>query len=102
MEEDQRDAPWSKETVIRLLYVVLYALIYAVAEVVVAAVVILQFGFKLVTGNINDRLNNFSASLNRFIYQILEFATFRSDEKPFPLGDWPEPESLDGTSNTEG
>ena len=29
MEEDQRDAPWSKETVIRMLYVVLYALIYA-------------------------------------------------------------------------
>ena len=102
MEEDQRDAPWSKETVIRLLYVVLYALIYAVAEVVVAAVVILQFGFKLVTGDINDRLNSFSASLNRFIYEILQFATFRSDEKPFPLGEWPEPESLDSASNNEG
>ena len=86
--------------VIRLLYVVLYALIYAVAEVVVAAVVILQFGFKLVTGNINDRLNSFSASLNRFIYQILEFATFRSDDKPFPLGDWPEADSQDASDNS--
>ena len=100
MEEDQRDAPWSKETVIRLLYVVLYALIYAVAEVVVAAVIILQFGFKLATGKINDRLNSFSASLNRFIYQILEFATLRSDDKPFPLGDWPEAASEDASDNS--
>ena len=88
--EIDRDAPWSKETWIRLLYVILFALIYSLAELVVAAVVLLQFGFKLVTGQANARLSKFSGTLNQFIYQILQYATFRSDHIPFPFGDWPD------------
>ncbi len=79
----------AKETGIRLLFVILFGAIYSVAELVVAAVVILQFGFKFVTGDTNGKLLMFNGSLNRFIYDILQFVSFRNDDKPFPFDDWP-------------
>ncbi len=87
--QPQENRPWSKETLIQLLYVVLFIFIYSLAEVVVAAVVLLQFGFKLATGNTNSKLSEFSTRLIKYVYEILKFATFKQTEKPFPFGEWP-------------
>ena len=78
-----------RETWLRLLLVVLFWLIYSVAEFVLAAVVLLQFGFKLITGECNQKLLHFGASLSQFIYQVVKFMTFNTDERPFPFADWP-------------
>jgi hypothetical protein len=53
------------------------------------AVVVIQFGFVLITGDRNQKLLDFGASLSKFIYQILQFVTFNSEDKPFPFSDWP-------------
>lgn len=84
-----------KDTGIRLLFVILFAAIYTVAELVIAALVILQFGFKLVTGETNEKLQDFSRSMNKFVYQILQFVTFNSDDKPFPFDEWPSSDEQD-------
>lgn len=78
-----------RETWFRALFVILFALIYSVAEVVLAATVILQFGFVLVSGGRNQKLLEFGDSLCEFIYQILRYVTFNTDERPFPFSDWP-------------
>lgn len=78
-----------RETWLRLLLVVLFWLIYSVAEFVLAAVVLLQFGFKLITGECNQKLLYFGESLSQFIYQVVRFMTFNTDERPFPFTDWP-------------
>jgi hypothetical protein len=78
-----------RETVIRFLFVVLFAAIYSVTELVLGALVILQFGFKLITCETNSKLGTFSKSINRYIFQLLQFVTFNQDEKPFPFSDWP-------------
>ena len=90
-----------RETAFRLLFVILFAFVYAVAEIVLVAVVVLQFGFKFIVGSCNDALLQFSASLNRFILHILEYATFRVDEKPFPFTDWPSPDVSDEPSSAD-
>jgi hypothetical protein len=74
----------------RLLWIILFAFIYSVAEVVVVAVVVLQFGFVLFTGRRNAKLLEFGESLSEFIYQILQYVTFNSDDRPFPFGEWPQ------------
>jgi hypothetical protein len=48
----------------------------------------------LFTGATNARLREFGQSLAVFIYQIVLFVTFNSDERPFPFGPWPASESL--------
>jgi hypothetical protein len=89
MVEDSVKPSSRRETGFRLLFVILFALIYSAAEVVLVAVVVIQFGFVLITGERNQKLLDFGATLGKFIYQILQFVTFNSEEKPFPFADWP-------------
>jgi len=79
----------AREVWIRGLYMLLFAFIYGVADVVVAAVVIIQFTFRLLNGETNPRLLDFGRSLSRYLYQVLLFLTFNSEEKPFPFDVWP-------------
>ena len=87
--ESPSEQPSRKETWVRLLYVLLFVILYGVAEAVLGAIVIVQFGFKLITHETNDKLLNFSTGLNKYIYEILQFMTFNSNEKPYPFSDWP-------------
>ncbi len=89
MTEETKNGPTRRETWIRALFVILFALIYGVAEVVLVMVVFIQFGFVLVAGERNQKLLDFGASLSTFVFQILRYVTFNSDDKPFPFSDWP-------------
>ncbi len=73
----------------RLLYMLLFVLIYSVAEFLLAVVVLIQIGFVLITGERNQKLLELGASLGLFIYETLRFLTFNSEKKPFPFSDWP-------------
>ena len=90
--DDRSHAPSadSQGACFRALYMVLFAVIYSVAEVVIAAVAVLQFGFVLITKEKNDKLLEFGAQVSTFMYQILQYVTFNSDRRPFPFSDWPQ------------
>jgi hypothetical protein len=83
----------------RGLYMVLFALIYWVAKVVVAAVVVLQFGFVLISGRTNRQLLDFGHGLSTFVYQVLLFLTFNADDRPFPFSPWPGTQGSSGSLN---
>lgn len=74
---------------LRLLFMVLFALLFQVATLVMWVLVVLQFLFSLITGRDNKNLRAFGASLSTYIHQTLKFLTYVSDEKPFPFADWP-------------
>ena len=74
----------------RGLYIVLFAVIFGITRVVLWAVVILQFLLTLFTGETNTQLRAFGLSLAAFVYQIMAFVTFNSDQRPFPFDPWPE------------
>jgi len=74
----------------RALYMVLFAILYGLAEIVMWAVVIFQFLVVLFTGNKNERLLDFGQKLTTYIYQIVLFLTFNTEAQPFPFGDWPD------------
>jgi hypothetical protein len=82
----------------RGLFILLFALLYGVAEVVLWAVVLFQFGSHLITGRSNDTLLDFSRGLNAYFYQILQYISFRTEYKPYPFNDWPG----EGLSAVEG
>jgi len=79
----------SGPTWLRGLFMALFLLIYGVAEILLTAVVLLQFLFALVTGEKNQRLISFGKSLSIFVYQIILYWTYNSEEKPFPFTSWP-------------
>ena len=79
----------SRSTWVRLLFMILFAAIWSVSRLVVAAVVAIQFCIVLFTGASNSRLRTFGQSLATYSYQLVAYLTFVTEEQPFPFNDWP-------------
>jgi len=71
----------------RVLLVIIFALIYQVAELVFAAVTLFQLVCMLLTGDRNERLNEFAGRLTGYIYNLLQYICLRTDVQPWPLGE---------------
>lgn len=78
-----------RSTWVRALYMLLFALIYSLAELVLAVVVLFQFAFTLFTGKPNQQLLGFGRGLSMFFYQVLVYLTYNTEDKPFPFNPWP-------------
>ena len=83
----------SKTTWLRLLFTILFLAIWAVSRLIFATVVTLQVGFLLLGGAANARLATFGQGLAAYSGQLVAYLTFATDDKPFPLGDWPVPKT---------
>jgi len=73
----------------RLLFMLLFAAVYAVTRFVLVAVVMLQFMWVLFTADKNRPLLSFGNQLSTFVYQIYRYLTFNTECRPFPFADWP-------------
>lgn len=89
MDPELKNNLRKRTTWLRGLYMLLYILIFHVAEFVVGVVVVLQFLFTLVSGQTNIHLLQFGQSLSQYVFLILRFLTFNSEDMPFPFADWP-------------
>lgn len=73
----------------RLLFMLVFAVLYGVAEVVLSAVVVFQFLSVLFTGSRNGKVLSLGSSLSTYAYQVFRYLTYNSEERPFPFADWP-------------
>jgi len=73
----------------RGLYMLLFVLIARITEAVVWIVLLVQFICKAATHHTNENLTKFGQSLSQYLYAIVRFQTFNSEEKPFPFSPWP-------------
>jgi hypothetical protein len=80
----------ARTTWIRGLFILLFAAIYSVAEILIVAVVVFQFLSTLLTARNNTQLLRLGRSLAEFIKQVLLFVTYNTEDKPFPFGPWPD------------
>ncbi|MEH6402849.1 MAG: DUF4389 domain-containing protein [Sneathiella sp.] len=79
----------SKTTWEKFLYLLLFAICFNVAEIVLWAITIIQFVSSLLRGEPLQQLQVFGSSLATYLSQVANFLTFASDKKPFPLNPWP-------------
>ena len=94
MSSDFKENIKQESTWIRGLYMLMFAIFYSIAELVLFATVVFQFLLKLFTGEYNTRLLKLGQSLATYIYQVLQFLTFNSDYHPYPFGAWPKGEPV--------
>ena len=90
MSDNVKENIKSRNTWMRALYMLLFVIVYSIAEIVVLAVMLLQLAIVLFTGGTNPQLLRLGQDLSSFVYQIFRFLTFNSDDKPYPFGDWPD------------
>lgn len=76
----------------RLVFMILFSIAYGVAEVVFFTIVVFQFLSKVVTGSLNENVSTFSTSLTSYIKQILDFLSYATETRPYPLSEWPSSE----------
>lgn len=74
---------------LRLVFMLLFAAVLQLASLVMWILVAVQFVFSLITGEDNPHLRRFGHSLSTYIYDVLKFLCYSSEEKPFPFADWP-------------
>lgn len=89
----------ARSTWIRLFFMIIFAFLYGLSRLVTAAVVVIQFFHVLLAGNVNDQLKTFGHSLAIYSLQVVDYLTFNSETKPFPL-DAAWPQELPGDAET--
>ncbi len=93
MKEALKASITSGETWMRLVYMILFAIVLNLAELVVAFVAVVQFLFKLFSGEVNQQLAEFGDGLATYFRQMIAFLTFHTEDKPFPFAPWPQTSS---------
>jgi len=84
----QKESHINSEVLTRILLTVLFALIGWLSLWVFGVVVLVQFGFLLITGSLNKNLKAFNAELGDYLSDIIKFVSFQKEEKPFPFQSW--------------
>ena len=77
-------------SVIKILYLILFYLIYRITDLVLLVVMLIQTGLSIFSGEPSDSIKGFGKSLGVYLQQISEFLSYASEEKPFPFSDWPD------------
>jgi len=81
----------ARSTWVRLVFMVVTGLLYGLSRLVVAALVTIQFFYVLLSGETNEHLKTFGHSLAIYSYQVIDYLSFNTETKPFPLeASWPD------------
>ncbi|WP_419810735.1 DUF4389 domain-containing protein [Bacterioplanoides sp.] len=87
---DLKDNVTSDAFWLKTLYLIGFFIVYRVLDLVILLLGAVQWGFRLLTGEVNTELAAFGGSLGTYIGEIIHYLSGASEEKPFPFKDWPE------------
>lgn len=74
----------------RALFTILYLIIIRLISAVLFVIAITQYIYSWLTGEPNDKILYFTESLAVYSKQLVEYVGFNTDERPWPVGEWPE------------
>lgn len=86
---------------LRLLFTVVYALVFWLGTWVLGFVVLLNMIILLLTGERNHQLADFGGQVAQYLNQIMRYATLNSDDRPFPFGEWPDADTAGESSPSQ-
>ncbi|MGC5700361.1 DUF4389 domain-containing protein [Pseudomonas sp. NFXW11] len=95
MNEPHSEAKY-ESILLRVLWMLIFAMVWQVAQFLLGALVVVQLIYRLVYGAPNAGLMNFGDSLSQFLAQIGRFGSFHTEQKPWPFADWPAPRAPEG------
>ncbi len=85
----QTVAPPPADLGVRVLYMLLFGIVFWIVSWTLAIAAIAQLVVRLSTGQLNAELTRFGASLARYTKQIVEYLTFVTEQVPYPIGEFP-------------
>lgn len=86
----------SRTTWLRLIFMCIFGVLISLTGMVGTAVVVLGFLWVLFTGEVNRELRQIGQAIATYMFEIVRYLTFNTDDKPFPFGSkWPSEEADD-------
>ncbi len=82
---DPKAAPKYESIALRILWMLVFALVWQVAQFLLGALVVVQLIYRLVYGAPNLGLMNFGDSLSQFLAQIGRFGSFHTRAKALAI-----------------
>ena len=89
MEQQTKDNLTNRSTWMRLVYMILFAVIFYIVALVIAVVAVVQFLSRLFTGKVNQQLQALGQGVGVYVNEITVFLTYHTDDKPYPFAPWP-------------
>ncbi len=89
MEQETKDNLTSRNTWLRVVYMILFAVIFNIVEFAIAVVAVVQFLSTLFTGKVNRQLQALGHGVGAYVNEITQFLTYHTDDKPYPFAPWP-------------
>lgn len=81
------EQPPSGDLGARVLYMLLFAVVFWIVCWVLAVTAIAQLLIRVLSGRVSPELARFGARLARYTQQIVEYLTFVTDRVPYPVGE---------------
>lgn len=76
----------SRSTWLRLVFMLVFYAIAILTSAVASVVVVLAFLWVLFTGERNRQLQQAGQAVASYLYEIMRYLSFNTDDKPFPFG----------------
>jgi predicted membrane protein len=78
-----------KKIAIRLLYTMLFLIVFAILTIIIKVSVIFQYVYLLISKTYNNPIRNFTNKVSVYAYKVLRYVTLNANEKPYPFRDFP-------------
>jgi len=86
-----------KKIAIRLLYTILFLIVFAILTIIIKVSVIFQYVYLLISKTYNNPIRNFTNKVPVYAYKVLRYVTLNGNEKPYPFKDFPKEFELPDT-----
>ncbi len=74
---------------LRLLYTLLFLVVFEVLRFIVQLIVLVQYVLLLVTTKPNEKLRSFSNKVSVYAYRVLRYVTLNENARPYPFAEFP-------------
>ena len=83
-------SPYSRKKIaIRLLYTILFLIVFEILKIIIQLSVIFQYIYLLISKTYNNPIRNFTNNVSVYAYKVLRYVTLNENDKPYPFKDFP-------------
>jgi hypothetical protein len=79
-----------KKIVIRLLYTILFFIIFEILKTIIQVSVLFQYAYLLISKTYSEPVRNFTNKVSVYAYKVLRYVTLNENNKPYPFQDFPQ------------
>ena len=79
-----------KNIAIRLLYTILFLIIFEILKLIIQISVLFQYVYLLISKTYSDPVRNFTNKVSVYAYKVLRYVALNENKKPYPFQDFPQ------------